>query len=173
MFAVVIAVALGGWVTAGALEEPPGRAVDAGAGVRIRPASDWEVAGELGTRVGGVRLTNGVAALDVLAAALQGGPAQLLGIYVSQFLEPDAAQLRTSRAPEPVPMPEGLTAVRISYVGVFGDRAAPIEGEVTAAVTSSGIGIVLNGWAPEGGLRRSIDDIREMVRTVEVQVGAS
>jgi hypothetical protein len=54
------------------------------------------------------------------------------------------------------------------YVGTFGDVQAPIEGEVVAVVSPSGVGVVFDGWSTSGQLRFAIEDIRTMVRTAEI-----
>ena len=99
------------------------------------------------------------------------GEAQLgtvTGITRHQLLVDDAEQLRVSQIAEPVALGGGLSGSRIAYVGTFGNVQAPIEGEVTAVVSASGVGVVFDGWAPSGQLRLAIDDIRRMVETAEI-----
>jgi hypothetical protein len=56
----------------------------------------------------------------------------------------------------------GVVAVRSFYIGLFGDRAAPIEGEVTGVVLR-GVAIVFDGWAPSGLYQYVEGDVHTMI----------
>ena len=164
---VITGVVAGGYLVADALGEVPGGSTAVSASVTVTPRPGWELAERFGDPPG-ARFTRGGASLDVASIAFGGTELDLLASYVREVLEPDAEQLRVSETVERVPVDGGLAGSRIAYVGTFGDVQAPIEGEVTAAVSPSGVGAVFDGWAPSGQLRLAIDDIRAMVRTSEI-----
>jgi hypothetical protein len=166
LIAVLGAVVFGGYVVSDAIASPGGGPVDVGAIVRIHPPPGWAVA-KRSTDPPSVRLSRGNGTLDVLAGRFSGSPEDLLRIYVTRNLEPQAQQLSVSR-PEQVRLASGLTGLRVSYVGTFGGVGTPIEGEVTAAVSSSGDGVIFDGWAPSGSLGAVLDDIEAMVDGAEV-----
>jgi hypothetical protein len=164
--AVLALVVFGGYVTAGALSEPSGPPVDVGGVVRIRPLSGWELADRF-AEPPGVRLTRGSGNLDVATVEFGGSRDELLQEYVVQVLEADAEQLSVSSI-ERLTLASGIEGSRIAYVGSFAGVSAPIEGEVTAVVASSGMGVVFDGWAPAGLLTFLLDDVRTMVGRAEV-----
>lgn len=163
----IAAVVFGGYLVGGALEGPLGAPVEVGGVVRVQPLPGWEVAAWFEDPPG-VRLTRGSGNLDVVSVPFQGTAEDLAAEYVTAVLEPEAQQLSVSREAESVTLASGLSAVRISYVGRFGKAAVPIEGEVTAAVSPSGAGVVFDGWSPEGGLRYVVEDARVMIEEAEV-----
>jgi hypothetical protein len=165
--AVIVAVVAGGYVVADALGRTPGAPATVSASVTITPLPGWELAERFGDPPG-ARFTRGGASLDVASIAFAGSDLELLATYVEEVLEPEAEQLRVSQTVEPVILVGGLMGSRIAYVGTFGDVQAPIEGEVTAVVSPSGVGVAFDGWAPAGQLPFAIDDIRTMVRTAEI-----
>jgi hypothetical protein len=164
--AVLAVVVFGGFVTAGALSDATGPPVDVGGVVRIHPLSGWELARRFGDPPS-VRLTRGGASLDVGAVSFSGTGEELLREYVAQVLEPDADQLSVSR-PEPVTLDSGRRGATASYVGTFGDVQTPIEGEVTAVVSGSGVGVVFDGWTPFGLLQHVLGDLRTMIERAEI-----
>jgi hypothetical protein len=164
--AVLAVVVFGGYVTAAALSGSEGGPVDVADLVRIDPAPGWELATPSADR-SGARLTRGNATLDVLAGPFDGTAADLVEEYVTGGLEPQAEQLSVSGA-ETVRLASGLIGARVSYVGTFREVQVPIEGEVTAVVSRSGVGAVFDGWAPSGMLRSVQGDVRAMVETAEV-----
>jgi hypothetical protein len=166
LVAVLGGVVFGGYVVSDAIASPDGGPVDVGAIVRLHPPPGWAVA-KSSTDPPSVRLTRGNGSLDVLAGPFSGSLADLLRVYVTRNLEPQAQQLSVSR-PEPVRLASGLPGLRVSYVGTFGGVATPIEGEVTAVVSNSGNGVILDGWAPSGQLGSVLDDVQAMVDGAEV-----
>lgn len=165
--AVIVTVVAGGYVVADTLGEPTDGTVVVSGTVTIHPLPGWE----LGERFGdppGARFTRGNASLDVASIPFAGSDVELLTAYVQEILEPEAQQLRVSESVEAVTLDSGLTGSRIAYVGTFGDVQAPIEGEVSAVVSPSGVGVVFDGWAPSGQMRFAVDDVRTMVRTAEI-----
>lgn len=164
---VIVAVVSGGYVLSDALGEPAGATTTVSASVSVTPLPGWELAERFGDPPG-ARFTRGNASLDVATIPFAGSDVDLLAAYVDEALAAGAEQLRVSEAVEPVVFDDGLTGSRIAYVGMFGDVQAPIEGEVTAVVSPSGVGVVFDGWAPSGQIRFSIEDIRTMVRTAEI-----
>lgn len=160
-------VVLGGYAVAGSLAEPAGPPVDVGDAIRIQPLSGWEVATRF-DRPTGVRLTRGGGNLDVVTVPYRGRASSLAQQYVDRALEGEAQQLSVSRDLERVVLASGLAGVRITYVGLFGKAQAPIEGEVTAVVSPSGLGAIFDAWGTEGLLRYIVDDARTMIERAEV-----
>ena len=165
--AVLAAMTTGGYLTSDALGETRGGAVAVRTSVRITLFPGWELARRW-TDPDRIRLTSGSTSLDVAALPFDGTDVDLLGRYVDEVLEPEAEQFRVSEELEPVRLASGLTGSRIAYVGLFGDVQAPIEGEVTAAVSPSGEGVIFDGWAPAGQLQFEIDEIDAMIDRAEI-----
>jgi hypothetical protein len=166
VLAVILVVVFGGYVTAGALSTPVGPPIDVAGLVRVRPLSGWELARRFGDPPT-ARLTRGSASLDVAAVSFGGPSVDLLADYVRTFLEGQAEQLSVSRV-EDVLIASGLPGVRVSYVGSFPGVPAPIEGQVTAIVSGSGVGVVFDGWSPSGLLQFALDDVETMIDGAEV-----
>jgi len=159
-------VVFGGFVTAGALSSRTGAGVDVAGLVRVTPLSGWELAGR-SSDPSGVRLTRGNGTLDVVTGSFAAAADDLMREYVVGSLESQAEQLSVSHV-ETVELASGLRGVRVSYVGTFRDVPVPIEGEVTAVVSTSGVGVIFDGWAPSGQLRSVRGDVRTMIETAEV-----
>lgn len=158
----IAAVVLGGYAIGGALMGAAGPPIDVAGVVRVQPLSGWELAARF-AEPPRARLTRGSGNLDVVAVPFAGPAAELARQYVRAVLEPEARQLSVSREVERVTLESGLPGVRIAYVGLFGKAQAPIEGEVTAFVSPSGVGAVFDAWGPEGVLRYVLDDVRTMI----------
>lgn len=165
--ATIAGVVFGGYVVSGAVSAPAGPPVEVAGAVRVQPRSGWEVAARFEDPPG-IRLTRGSGNLDVVTVPFDGDAAALAAEYVSEVLEPEARRLSVSREAELVTLASGLPGVRIAYVGQFGRAAVPIEGEVTAVVSPSGVGVVFDGWSSEGGLRYVVEDVRDTIDTAEV-----
>jgi hypothetical protein len=166
--AVVLAVVvLGGYPLGDALSRPAGPPVDVAGIVRVQPLTGWEVADRY-EEPPGARLTRGSGSLDFVVLPFSGSPEELAAEYVRQLLEPQADRLSVSSRVEPVTLGSGLPGVRVAYVGTFGRSQSPIEGEVTAAVSPSGVGVVFDAWSPQGLLRYVADDMRTMIDRAEV-----
>ncbi len=166
VLAVLAAVVLGGYATAGVLSSPAGPPVDVAGLVRVRPLSGWELARRFDDPPG-ARLTRGSANLDVLALSFAGTSEALLRDYVDSVLEREGRQLSVSGV-ETVALASGLEGARVSYVGTFGDVPSPIEGEATAVVSASGVGVIFDGWAPSGLLQYARGDVETMIERAEV-----
>jgi len=164
--AVVLAMVSGGHLAADALGRARGSSVAVSTAVEVTPLPGWEL-GERFADPPGIRLTKGGANLDVITLPFTGGDVDLLAEYVDQVLEPDAEQLQISEA-EPVTLASGLPGSRISYVGLFGDVQAPVEGEVTAIVSPSETGVLFDGWSPTGQLRFTLDEIDAMIASTVI-----
>jgi len=164
---VLVVTVLGGFAVGDLLTGPAGAPVSVADVVRVQPLSGWEPAGRFDDPPG-ARLTRGSGSLDFLAIGFQGGPADLANEYVKQVLEPNAERLSVSRNVEAVRLRSGLTGVRVRYVGLFGRAQTPIEGEVTAVVSPSGVGAVFDAWAPQGLLPYVLPDMRTMIERAEV-----
>lgn len=173
-------VSLGGLFAVGAAEETftdGGPGADPGTetgssvviveSVSITPLDGWEVA-ERFHDPEGVRLTKGTASLDAVAFPFQGTPEELFDAYVENALTPQASQLQTAEQLEVVHLDAGFTAARGFYFGVFGERNASIEGELTTALVPGGMGIVFDGWAETGSYRAVRDEVDHMVQDLQV-----
>ena len=164
---VLVVVVFGGYAVGGALSTPTGSPVEIAGVVRVQPRSGGEVAARV-AEPAGVRLTRGGGSLDVVAIPFSGDAAALAQEYVGEVLEPEASRLSVSPEVEVVRLASGLEGVRIAYVGRFGKSQTPIEGEVTAVVSPSGVGVVFDAWGPAGVLRYIVEDARAMTDAAEV-----
>ncbi len=167
VLAVLLVMVLGGHILAGALSEPSGTPVTIAGVLRVSPLSGWQLARRFGDPPG-AQLTRGDGNMVFLAIPFPGTAEDLARRYVSQTLSPDSNQLSVSQRFASVNLASGLTGVRIAYVGSFGRAQVAIEGEVTAVVSASGIGVVFDGWAPSGLLRFVSDDVHAMIDDAEV-----
>ena len=158
---VLLAVLLGGYVVAAALSEPAGSPIVVGGAVRLAPLSGWELASRRGDPPS-VTLTRGSGSLDVAAFPFVGSARGLLEGYVTGAIEPAADHLSVSSI-QPVRLASGIRGASVRYVGTFGDVQAPIEGEVTAVIYRSGVGVVFDGSAPSGLLRYVLEDVDTMI----------
>jgi hypothetical protein len=143
----------------------PGEPIPVAPGVTLFPPAGWTVQEQFQDPPG-VRLIAGAGNLLALVRGGGGDPQALLDEYVTQILEPEASQLSVSEI-QSVPLPSGLPALRIAYLGVFEGVEAPLEGEVTVVV-ASGNSVAFDGWAPEGQYPAIREDVRTMVETAEV-----
>lgn len=165
--AVLVAVVSGGHLAADALGRARGSAVTVSPSVEVAPLPGWELA-ERFADPPGVRLTKGGSNLDVLTLPFVGSDAELLAEYIQQVLEPDAEQLQVSEQLERITLSSGLSGSKITYVGLFGDVQAPVEGEVIAVVSPSGTGVLFDGWSPAGQLQSALEEIDAMISSTEI-----
>jgi hypothetical protein len=172
LMAVIGFVTFGGFFFSGvpsgsslAGEVEVGQPVDVAFGVTIQPAAGWEVTDEVGDPPG-VILSGGNGLLLVGVPGGAGTPEELVDLYVSGYLEPQASQLSVGGA-ETVSLPAGPAAVA-SYVGVFEGVDVPIEGEVFGIIGATGTAVVLDGWAPEGSYAIVRDQVAAMAGTVAI-----
>jgi hypothetical protein len=164
---LMTAVVMGGYLTSDALGDTRDETVTVSASVRVTTLPGWELAERFGDPPG-IRLTSGSTSLDVATIPFTGGDVDLLASYVEEVLTPDSEQFQVSEEIETVRLASGPTGTRIAYVGLFGDVQAPIEGEVTAVVSPSGLGVIFDGWAPAGQLQFEIDEIDAMIERAEI-----
>jgi hypothetical protein len=175
VFLILAVVSLGGLFAVGAAEEaltetapgpgasprPPVQVTD---GVTITPLEGWEEAG----RFEGIRLTRGTATLDGVGLPFEGSPEELFDAYVEEILRSEASQLEAADQLETVHLDAGFTAVRGFYFGVFGERNASIEGELTTVLVPGGIGVVFDGWAETGSYQFVRDEVNHMIQGLQV-----
>jgi hypothetical protein len=140
----------------------PGTPVAIGPDAQITPLAGWSV-GELDG--GGIRLEKGFVAVDLFEPDFSGTAADLAQGYVDQVLRPAATQL-TSTQPQ-VATGEAGSAARLTYSGIFTGASGTIEGEVTVFI-ASGAAVVADAWSPQGELAQAIDEVHEMLNTIEV-----
>ena len=169
---------LGGFVVAGALPEPPVRALPLGGVVTIHPLPGWEVAlreripipsasevlsGEF------AQLTRGSGALDVVAVpGVGGGALELADLYAGEVLSSQLERLSVSDRVEEILLRNGLQAARFGYIGSEPQSGSPIEGSVTVVVSPSGNGVVFDGWAFQGQLELIVEELAVMIDNAEV-----
>jgi hypothetical protein len=173
VFLVILFVTLGGFLLGGdpgavgeTAQSSLGRPISVSPEVRFRPAEGWVIEERVADPPQ-VRLVGDIGALYVIAAGAAAGPTGLLQEYQATVLEPQATQLSVSE-PEPVTLPGTGPGVRIQYVGLFEGVGSPLEGEITAAASPQGNGVVLDGWAPEGQFVAVRSDVEAMVASAEV-----
>jgi hypothetical protein len=177
---VLAVVSLGGLIAVGAAEETLAdrdAAADPANGARppvvivgtvsITPLEGWEAADRFDDPAG-VRMTKGTASLDALGFSFEGSPEELFRAYVADVLTPQASQIQAAEELEIVHLDVGFTAVRGFYFGVFGERNASIEGELTTLLAPEGTGIVFDGWAETGSYQWVRDEVNSMVQALEV-----
>ncbi|HEX9374970.1 MAG TPA: hypothetical protein VGB19_01820 [Actinomycetota bacterium] len=167
VLAVMVVVVFGGYVVAGALSEPAGPPVTVAGIVRVSPLSGWEVA-ERSAEPASVRLTRGSGNLDVMVFSFSGTPIDLAAEYVEQALRPQADRLEVSQRVQVV-RAGNRSGIRIAYIGLFRGVQFQIEGTVTAVVSSSGRGVVFDGWAPAGLLQYVMGDLDTMIDTAAIR----
>lgn len=139
----------------------PGTPIAIGEGVEITPIEGW-VARDHDNGFG-IVLEKGTVVLDLYPETVGQNAGDLAAAYLD-VLKQQATQLTASDTETAT----GATgsAARFTYEGIFGDNA--LEGEVTAIFTS-GQGIVADAWAPQGRLSQAMDEVHQMIETIEVQ----
>jgi hypothetical protein len=168
---VIVMIVLGGYVTAAALSEPTGPAVEVAGIVTVRPLSGWAVAGR-GSVAGRpfVHLTRGSGNLIVMAlGALRDDLVTSARGYVD-LLSGGLSQLSVSQ-PRTVRFRSGVAGVRFGYVGAVAETGTSVEGEVTVVMSPSSDVVVFDGWAPAGVLSFVRSDIGFMIEGAEVAGG--
>ena len=135
--------------------------------VAIHPASGWTVGGRLESP-DGIRFEHGDVVLDVRTTTwTTGGPGPFLSDYLKKTVEPDTTSFDLTSVDETV-VANQYPAVLATYVGTFKGVASPLEGRVIGIVFKDGLAIVFDAWAPEGSLSADLDDLKDMLDTVEV-----
>jgi hypothetical protein len=169
---------LGGFVVAGALPEPAVQAVPLGGVVTVHPLPGWEVV--LRERISipsasGVlsgefaQLTRGNGALDLVAVPGVGGTAlELADLYAGEVLSRQLERLSVSDRVEQILLRNGLQAVRFGYIGSEPQSGSPIEGSVTVIVSTSGNGLVFDGWAFQGQLELIVEELAAMIDNADI-----
>jgi hypothetical protein len=169
---LVIVVVLGGGLVAAASVaddaggviprggEGDGAPVEVAPGVSVPVASGWSQQ-EPPSGIA-ARFSRGSAILDVFVFPGSGTEEDLYRSYVEHVLRAGATALQTGE-PQPVQLGDGTPAARGGYLGTFEGVASPIEGELTAVLTSDGRGVVFDGWAGQGQLAPVLEEIRAMV----------
>ncbi|HEV3474593.1 MAG TPA: hypothetical protein VG602_04435 [Actinomycetota bacterium] len=171
VFLLILFVTLGGFLLGGPGEiGDPGKTtlgdpISVSPEVRFRPAEGWVIEEQIADPPQ-VRLVGDIGALYVITAPARAGAEGLLQEYRTTVLEPQAGQLSVSD-PEAVTLPAG-PGLRVSYVGTFEGVGTPLVGEITAAVSPQGNGVVFDGWAPEGQFVAVASDVQAMIESAEV-----
>jgi hypothetical protein len=166
--AVLLFVTLGGFLFGGssgavAGDVVLGEQVPVTENVAIQLAEGWSVTQQAENPPGVILTGPGGNAL-VGAPPGSGPPESLLEFYVNEILAGQADQLSVGEA-EPLGLASG-SALAASYIGVFPDVGTPLEGQVVAVVSPSGIGVVVDGWAPQGAYVGIRDQVLAMANSV-------
>ena len=146
-----------------------GNTVDLGNGVHVTPPVGWV---PVGTPNGlpGAKFQKGAVIVEVGIAAFTSTPKDLLVAYVNQVLAPSAQDAKVSAATTGT-AGNGKPTARATYTGSFKDIGTAVEGELSTQVTvngANGIGVVVNGYAPQGQLSGSLNDVHLFVDTLQV-----
>lgn len=162
---VILVVVLGGYATSAALSEPAGPPVGIAGVISMRPLTGWVVANTpSGDPV--VRVTRGSGNLDTTVFSSGVEDVQRIADRYIAVLSGQLSQLSVSKQLSAVRLSSGLRGVRFGYIGVVAGTGTSIEGEVTV-VTTSGHGVVFDGWAPAGLLSFVRSDIDTMIDQAE------
>ena len=170
LMGVLLFVTLGGFLFGGGAAPAVGGDVALGEpvavadGVSVQVAEGWTVAQQVENPVPGIIFSGPGGNAFVAVPQGSGSVEQLLEFYVNDILAPQADQISVGEA-----QPRGLasgSALSANYVGVFPDVGAPLEGEVTAIVAPTGVGVVVDGWAPEGTYSGIQDQVLAMANSV-------
>jgi hypothetical protein len=143
-----------------------GNTVDIGNGVRITPPAGWVPVGNP-TQLPGLKFQRGAVTVEVGIAAFTASPKDLLVAYVNQVLAPNAQDAKVSAA-QTGTAGNGKPTARATYTGSFKDFGTAVEGELSTQVSQTGIGIVVNAYAPQGQLSGSLGEVHVFVDTIEV-----
>jgi len=174
----MVVTVFGGFVAAETLPVPPVKSVSVGGVLTIRPLAGWElsrresvpfpaVAGDV--RAEFAQLTRGNGALDLLAIPAVGETSLDLAIaYRGTVLSRQLERLSVSDELEPIVLASGLEGVEFHYIGSMPGTGAAIEGSVVVAVSSSGNGVVFDGWAFQGQLELIAEELATMIDGAKV-----
>jgi hypothetical protein len=170
---VLVVTSLGGFVVSAALSEPAGPPVSIPGEVSVQPLRGWEPtdAGVLSGRPV-ARLTRGSGTLTLVAwGPVTDDVASLAAEVVDVLLRDQLDRLSVSEALTPVAI-GGVEGGRFTFVGIDRGTGVAVEGEITAAVTAGGRGVVFVGLAPEGSLAFVDDDLHTMIFAATLGPGA-
>jgi hypothetical protein len=153
--------ALGG----GGTQPGPGRPVDIGSGIRVTPPPGWVTVGDP-LELQGVRFQKGGVTVDVGLAAFTNPPSDLLAAYVNQVLIPNSQGAKVSPATIDIAR-NGHPTARATFTGNLKGFGTAVEGEISTQVWETGVGIIVNGFAPQGQLTGARDEIHAFVDSIE------
>ena len=142
--------------------------VDIGNGVRVTPPSGWVAVGSPMGQLPGVRFQRGAVTVDIAIVSYSASPRELLIAYVSQVLDSASQDAKVSE-PTNVRAGNGRPTARSTYTASFKDIGTAVSGELSTQVSDNGIGIIVNGYAPQGQLAGSLGEVHEFVDTIEVR----
>ena len=152
----------------GGSQPPVGVPVDIGNGVRVTPPSGWVAVGSPMGQLPGVRFQRGAVTVDIAIVSYSASPRELLIAYVSQVLDSASQDAKVSE-PTNVRAGNGRPTARSTYTASFKDIGTAVSGELSTQVSDNGIGIIVNGYAPQGQLAGSLGEVHEFVDTIEVR----
>ncbi len=146
----------------GEIAAQPGNPVPISANWQITPVDGWVASTH--DSGNGIRLEKGLVVVDLFPETFDSA-GDLATAYLDEALKANATQLNAT-AIETSTAATG-SAARFTYQGLFPENDGAIEGEVTAIVVS-GQGVVADAWAAQGDLAGQIDEVHQMLDTIEV-----
>ncbi len=156
---------LGGTGATPVTQPGAGKPVDVGSGIRVTPPPGWVVVGDP-LSLQGLRFQKGAVTVDVGLAAFTNTPSELLAAYVNQVLIPNSQGAKVS--PTHIkPSVNGHVTAIATYTGNLKGFGTAVEGEITTQVWETGVGVIVNGFAPQGQLAAARDEIDQFVDTIQ------
>jgi hypothetical protein len=167
---VLAVIGFGGYLADAPLDDLTAKPITLGGNVRVVPLSGWRLARQSQSKgAAEIVLTRGGGNLQVVSASFSGNAEQLLVGYLRQFVRPQTSKLGVSKNVQQVRLDSGLIGLRATYVGSPSTGGTPIEGQITAVVSSRGNAAVFNAWAPEGLFPYETGDVDRMIVTAKVR----
>jgi len=140
-----------------------GTPVDVAPGLRVQPLAGWTVAEQT---EGGGMLSRGAANLHILteSGVAAGQTDQLIVAYLSGLKQGAKGGDIPTDEPQDVTLPNGLKARRVHFQAQFDDGpAVTVQGEITAVISNSGLGIVFDGFSSPDIQPYSEGDVHQMI----------
>ena len=163
VFAFLIALVFGSALLTALPGAEAGPAVEVTQGLRVQPLSGWK---EAERADGEILFTRGSGNLHVATetGASAGDEDRLITDYLSGLATAAKGGDIGVTDSETVTLPNGLRARRLHYQGQFSNGSAvTIQGEVTAVVSASGLGVVFNGFSSPDLQPYIEDDVHDMI----------
>src|SRR5438552_2555793 len=135
-----------------------GSAFQAAPGMQPGPVTQpgWVAVGDP-LQLQGVRFQKGGVTVDVGLAAFTNPPSDLVAAYVNQVLIPNSQGAKVSPTHITIARNGRPTAVA-TWTGNLKGFGTAVEGEISTQVTETGVGIIVNGFAPQGQLAAARDE---------------
>jgi hypothetical protein len=131
----------------------------------VTPPPGWVAVGDP-LQLQGVRFQKGGVTVDVGLAAFTNPPSDLLAAYVNQVLIPNSQGVKVSPSQITIAR-NGRPTARATFTGNLKGFGTAVEGEISTQVWETGVGIVVNGFAPQGQLAVARDEIEAFTDSIE------